>query len=107
MASGVADFMLQTCTLSAPGAPDMWGAVTYGAGTSTECRAWRQTERVKVADGEIVETKVVMHLPADTTVEPEYRATDISGVPGTFTVRAVVAVPWIDNTVVHILAYLD
>lgn len=107
MASGVASYMLQTCTIAAPGTPDMWGAVTFGSGTSTECRAWKQTERVKVADGEVVETKVVMHLPQDTTVDTGYRVTSISGITGTYTIRLVVHVPWIDNTVDHIRIYLD
>jgi hypothetical protein len=105
MASPIEDFMRQSVSLQAPGTPDLLGAITYGTGASSVCRFWRETQRVRLPEGEILETKGVLLLPAATTVATGYKAT-IAGEP-VLTVRHLVLVPDIDGATDHIRCYVD
>ncbi len=99
-------YMRQACTLTPQGAPSRSGLPTPGVPVATPCRYWRQTQRVRLPDGEVVETQGVLQVPATVAVAPGTTVA-IDGEAVTHRVRLVVDVPDIDGGIDHRRCYLD
>lgn len=63
-----ASYMLQTCTVTAPGEPDAWGERTAGTTVTTACRFVRRQERAKTPYGTLLLSRAVVYLPAGVSV---------------------------------------
>lgn len=100
------DEMTQTCSVQAPGTPDQWGAITYGAAASYACRTWEERRTLKVADGELVEYSRVLLLPETATVAPGYKVT-VTGDSRAYLVKRAMPQQLLDASTDHVRCYLD